>query len=199
MRLAQAQRGTTMVDLLTAMLFTGILTLITGSWAQSVLRDSRRQQAAAEAQAALTLALEVIAVETRGAGFHAGGDGMVGLAAATADRIEVHSDLDGDGAVASSHERIVFSYRSATRQLGRATGQGGAQLLADDIPPGGFVVRYFDASGNQLSAPAAGLTESDRQRVRRIDVSLRTERSDRSGGNLAATATTSIRLRNSTL
>lgn len=168
-------RGATLVELLVSTVFVSILMAISYSFARAALMTSRVQAVKSDAQEATVMALDVMARELRMAGFSAAGASLPPLRAAAPDRVEVVSDLNGDGDTADSNERIAYSYDDTTHQLRRATGGASPQPFVRNVAPMGFHLSYFDAAGVEIPAGAAGMTSAQLQHVHRIDVALALE------------------------
>lgn len=192
----QGRSGLTLVDLVVSLTFVSILTLLLGGWARSVITDVRRQQDTTELQEAVALTLDILIGEIRNAGFSAGTLATEAVVAATEERLEIHSDFDGDGSFTGSHERLVFAYRASNRQVTRASGQGSGQLLVSDVPPGGFRLTFYDRDRAQLVPGSNGLTTEQRAAVRRIDIHLAVERPGAGSEVRRQEATASLCLRN---
>jgi len=78
-----------------------------------------------------------------------------------------------DGCPDDPNERIVYTYDSSTQVLKRGTGGGPPQPFINDVPPDGFLIRYFDREGTDLGAP---LTATQREAVTSVVVTVRTSK-----------------------
>lgn len=78
-----------------------------------------------------------------------------------------------DGCPDDPNELIVYTYESSTHVLKRGTGGGPPQPFINDVPPDGFLIRYFDRAGTDLGSP---LTETQRAAVTSVGVTVRTSR-----------------------
>jgi len=197
-RTLASRRGSSLVELLTTMLFIAVLTAISYTFARAALLTTRIYDTKIEAQEITTLALDMMTRELRMAGFSASGNALVGIRAATHDRVDAATDLNGDGDTTDSNERIMYSYNEQKRQLARATG-GGPQPLVPNVPPDGMRLSYYDSEGSPLSAGELEMTAAMRDRIRRIDIFLRVEfpnPSPRATEPLTATQVASVTLRN---
>ena len=105
--------------------------------------------ARAESQQGARVAVERLAREIRGAGVSAAGPAFPAISVAEGERIVLHRDLDGDGAVRGRGETIVW--RLADGVLRRDAG-GGAQPIVGGVRR--FVLEYLDAAGRPALAPA---------------------------------------------
>jgi len=99
--------------------------------------------------------------------------GVVAVRSATPDRLELESDLDGDGVIdPASAERLTLVYAaSAEGRLMRWVGRQ-SMSVASPVPSDGFRLRYFAADGAEIGGGAAALDEADRVRVCRVTVEL---------------------------
>ena len=157
------------------------------------------QEVKSEAQEVTVMALDVLEREIRMAGFSAGPQPVTAIRAASADRLEVAADLNGDGDTTDSNERIAYGVDDEQHELTRATGGGSPQPMVRNVPNGGVRFTFFDASGAEISAGTGGLPLSDRRRIHRIDLLVRVEIPSADPdipAPVTATATGSICLRN---
>src|SRR3954469_9505792 len=132
-----------------------------------------------ESQQSARVALARLVADVRAAGF--GGDGFEAIAVADAERVVLQQDLDGDGAIAASGERVIW--RLAGTVLRRDAG-GGAQPIVNGVRA--FELRYFDARGVVTAVPAD---------VRSVAVTLTTA-PDGAAAAPTTSVSTRIRLRN---
>lgn len=156
-------------------MFVSILMAISYSFARAALMTSRVQATKSDAQEATVMTLDVMARELRMAGFSAAGAPLAPLRAAAPDRVDVVSDLNGDGDTTDSNERIAYSYDETAHQLRRATGGASPQPFVRNVAPMGFHLSYFDAAGVEITPGSAGMTPAQLLRVHRIDVALQLE------------------------
>ena len=174
-RSGQPQRGTSLVELLVSTLFLSILMAISYTFARAALMTVRVQEVKSEAQEATVMALDIMARELRMAGFSADGAALPPLRVAAPERVEVVSDLNGDGDTADSNERVAYSYDDTSHQLMRATGGASPQPFIRNVPPAGFHLSYFDAAGTEIPAGSTGMASTQLRRVHRIDLTVRVE------------------------
>ena len=177
---ASTLRSVTLTELLVSLALAGVLAVA----ALSVLEQGQRAWATgaarAESQQSARVALERLVSDLRAAGF--GGNGFDAVAIAEPERVVLQQDLDGDGAIATSGERVTWRLDGSI--LRRDAG-GGAQPVVNGVRA--LVLRYFDARGVVISAP---------QHVRMVVVVLTTA-PDGAGSNApSATVSTRVRLRN---
>jgi len=168
-------RGATLVELLVSTLFLSILMGMSYTFARAALMSARVQEVKSEAQEVTVMALDILTRELRMAGCGTAAKPVAAVRAAAAERVEVASDLNGDGDTADSNEIIAYSYDVTKQSLMRATGGGSPQPLVRNIARNGLRFSYFDASGAEIVAGPAGMATGDRGRVRRIDVILHVE------------------------
>lgn len=167
------QCGTSLVELLTSMLFVSILSAVSYGFARAALMSARVQEVKGEAQEVTALAVDMLIRDVRMAGFSAAAAPLVGLRAAGRERIEVASDLNGDGDLADSNELIAYSYDVYGHQLMRATGGTSPQPLVRNLS--GLTFGFFDVSGLEVLPQGDSLTAEQCGRVRRVDVQLSAE------------------------
>jgi hypothetical protein len=180
-------------------MFISILMAISYSFARAALMTSRVQAIKSDAQEATVMTLDVMVRELRMAGFSAAGVPLPPLRAAAPDRVDVVSDLNGDGDTTDSNERIAYSYDETAHQLKRATGGASPQPFVRNVAPMGFRFAYFDTAGAEITPGSAGMTAAELLRVHRIDLALRLEFTNpdpAATAPLRSAAFTSVCLRN---
>jgi prepilin-type N-terminal cleavage/methylation domain-containing protein len=173
-------RAVTLTELLVSLALVAVVSLA----ALSVLEQGQRAWATGaarvESQQSARVALARLVADVRVAGF--GGDGFDAVAIAEPARIVLQQDLDGDGAIAASGERVTW--RLAGSILRRDAG-GGAQPIVNGVRA--FDLRYFDARGVVTAVP---------HDVRSVVVALTTAPDGAPAPTPTATVSTRIRLRN---
>jgi type II secretory pathway component PulJ len=138
-----------------------------------------------EVQQNARLALQRLAAEIRAAGFAPGGSSFGAITEAEPTRLTIQSDLDGDGVIAATSERVTYLLRGTT--LRRDAG-GGAQPVLHGVAELRFT--YLDSRHR----PAADL---DTIRSVGISISARPASPVAPGAPpVVATLATEARLRN---
>jgi hypothetical protein len=164
-------RGSLLVEtLLAAAIGVLVLGALTGALAAGA-RALVRAGARSEANDTANLATEAFVFDVRRAGYDEAAAGIAALGEARSDRLVLHADLDGDGAIdPNSAERVGWICNVAARRLSRTTG-------AQSLPLAGNVARcglsYFDAVLAPLPVPAGGLDATTRAQVAVIALDLR--------------------------
>jgi hypothetical protein len=184
-RMNARQSGSSLIELLTSLVFLSILTGMTYSFARAALISARVQEVKSEAQEVTVMALDMLLRDVRMAGFSAAGQPFSGVGAAGPDHVAVAADLNGDGDTADSDELIAYSYDAPAHALMRATGGTSPQPFVYHVAPDGVRFAFFDAQGHGLTAVGGELTPADRRRIHRIDVQLQVELPNPSPGNAA--------------
>jgi prepilin-type N-terminal cleavage/methylation domain-containing protein len=170
----------TLTELLVALALVGVLATATLQLLDQSLRAWAAGVARVESQQTVRVVLTRLAADIRAAGF--GGVGFDAIAVAEPQRIVLQQDLDGDGAIAASGERVTW--RLAGSILRRDAG-GGAQPIASGVRV--FELRYLDAIGAPSSTPAD---------VRSISVTVTTASERAMLSAPTSTLSTLVRLRN---
>src|SRR4249920_1884831 len=152
MKIWRAPSGYSLVDLLVAtaamgLVMAGLLTIL-----RSGTATYRWGAARVEAQQSARAALERMAKELRGAGYDPTSVGIAPIVAAEPARVALQSDLDGDGVVDPTRERVTFVLRPGESILRRDAG-GGAQPMINGVKR--LALSYFDAAGVATTDPAA--------------------------------------------
>ncbi len=170
----------TLTELLVTLALVGVLAAATLGLLEQGQRAWATGAARAESQQSARVALARLVADVRAAGF--GRHGFDAVAVAEAERIVLQQDLDGDGAIAASGERVTW--RLAGSILRRDAG-GGAQPIVNGVRT--LELRYLDADG-EVTADASA--------VRSVVVALTTAPDGAAAAGPSATVSTRIRLRN---
>ena len=170
----------TLAEILVSLALIGVLAAATLGLLEQGQRAWATGAARVESQQSARVALARVVADVRAAGF--GGDGFDAVAVAEPERIVLQQDVDGDGAIAASGERVTW--RLAGSILRRDAG-GGAQPIINGVRA--FQLRYFDAGGVVTTAP---------HDVRSVVVAVTTAPDGATTESAAVTVSTRIRLRN---
>ena len=160
MRRSSQEAGFTLHEVLIALAISAVISLVGWTFYRHQLRDLTRQSAGLDAFDKARAAMGFVAREVRSAGY----DPLVtallvptmkGIREAGSDRIHIEWDRDDSGAIDAAAmdpdaESVRYSYDSATRRILR-TVNGVTTPLVDNVPAGGFSLRYFDILGNEIS------------------------------------------------
>jgi type II secretory pathway component PulJ len=179
MRVVRGQAGYSLADLLVAIAITGVLMSATLSALQSGLAAWGWGAGRVEAQQAIRAAVERMARELRDAGYDPTGVGIEAVVVAEPTRVVFQRDLNGNGLIDPTHERVTYLLRPGETTLRRDAGAG-AQPLAESVRR--FALSYLDGSG----APTA-----DPSRVVSVRIEIEAGR-----GRTEATMSTLVTLRN---
>lgn len=135
-----------------------------------------------EAQQAVRVALDRISRELRDAGYDPTAAGLGAVVVAEPSRVVFVRDLNGNGVIDPTHERVTWVLRAGETTLRRDAG-GGAQPVAEGVRR--FELTYLDEDGRPTSDPA---------RVASVRIEIE---AGRTGGK--ALMTTQVLLRNALL
>lgn len=145
-------RGYSLVDLLVALAVGGGLMASTVTLLHLGLRAWLWGAARVEAQQSARYALERVASELREAGYDPTVAGIAAVVVAEPQRIAFQRDLNGNGVVDPTRERVTYLLRAGESTLRRDAG-GGAQPVIDGVR--GFRLTYLDRAGAETTDPAA--------------------------------------------
>jgi type II secretory pathway component PulJ len=151
MRTRCAQAGHSLIDVLVATAVMGLLMSATLSLLQSGLAAWGWGTGRVEAQQAIRAALERMAHELREAGYDPTGAGIEAVLVAETARIVFQRDLNGNGLIDPTRERVTYVLRPRETTLRRDAG-GGAQPLAESVRR--FTLSYLDKDGAPTAEPA---------------------------------------------
>ena len=167
---AHADAGYSLIELLVAtavlgLVMAGLLVIL-----RSGTTTYRWGAARIEAQQSARAALERMAKELRGAGYDPTSAGIAAIVIAEPARVAFQWDLDGDGVVDPTRERVTFVLRPGESILRRDAG-GGAQPIINGVKR--FALTYFDArrARHDRSRRRRLHPHPDRGRARRARVS----------------------------
>jgi prepilin-type N-terminal cleavage/methylation domain-containing protein len=145
------ERGHSLAEMLVAMAVMALLMAATLSMLQSGLAASGWGTRRVEAQQAVRVALERMANELREAGYDPTSAGIAALVVAEPTRVVLQHDLDGDGVIGPTRERVTYLLRSGETTLRRDAGAG-AQPIVEGVRR--LVLAYFDRDGAATTDPA---------------------------------------------
>ncbi|HEV2055615.1 MAG TPA: prepilin-type N-terminal cleavage/methylation domain-containing protein [Methylomirabilota bacterium] len=151
MRGRRAQTGHSLVEVLVATAIMGLVMSATLSVLQSGLAAWGWGAGRVEAQQAIRAALERMAHELREAGYDPTDAGIEAVLVAEPARIVFQRDLNGNGLIDPTRERVTYLLRSGETTLRRDAG-GGAQPLAENVRR--FSLSYLDKAGAPTADPA---------------------------------------------
>ena len=145
------EEGHSLVEVLIATAVMALLMAATFSILQSGLVAAGWGSGRVAAQQAVRVALERMARELREAGYDPASAGLEAVVVAEPARIVFQRDLNGNGVIDSTHERVTYVLRAGESTLRRDAG-GGAQPIAEGVRR--FTLSYFDEDGLPTSDPA---------------------------------------------
>lgn len=173
--------GLTLVEVLVALSIAGIFCMALYGFYHLHSGVLKAEETRINIQESSRLAIDFLVRELRLAGARPvrGGpcDGFERLTEAEEQRVTIQYDSRGntpgappDGCPDDPSEIITYTYDDADQVIKRATGGGAPQPFINDIPPGGFLLQYFDRDGNEFAPP---LDESERAAVQSLLVTAR--------------------------
>ena len=144
--------GYSLVDLLVALAVGGGLMASTLTLLHLGLRAWVWGAARVEAQQSARYALERLAGELREAGYDPTVAGIAPVVLAEPTRVVLQRDLNGNGVVDPTRERVTYLLRAGETILRRDAG-GGAQPVVEGVR--GFRLVYLDRAGATTTDPSA--------------------------------------------
>ena len=150
MRGLRTETGHSLIELLVATAVLGLLMAATLSLLQAGLTAWSWGTGRVEAQQAVRAALERMARELREAGYDPTGVGIEAVVVAEPARIVFQRDLNGNGQIDPTRERVTYLLRPGDTTLRRDAGAG-AQPLAESVRR--FALAYLDSAGAPTADP----------------------------------------------
>ena len=150
MRESAARAGYSLVEVLVATAVMGLVMSATLGLLQSGLTAWGWGAGRIEAQQATRAALERMARELREAGYDPTSAGIEAIIVAEPARVVFQRDLNGNGVIDPTRERVTYLLRPGETTLRRDAG-GGAQPLAEHVRR--FGLTYLDSSGIPTADP----------------------------------------------
>ena len=143
--------GFSLPELLVSLAVLGLLLAGTFIILDGSLRAYGEGVARLAAQQSARVALDRMVKELREAGYDPTSAGIAPIVAATPTLVSFQNDLNGNGVVDATRERVTYLLRPDESILRRDAG-GGAQPIIDGVRR--FVLRYFDRAGLPTTDPA---------------------------------------------
>ncbi|HUO65208.1 MAG TPA: prepilin-type N-terminal cleavage/methylation domain-containing protein [Terriglobales bacterium] len=147
----RAQAGHSLVEVLVAAAIMTLVMAATLSLLQSGLAAWGWGSGRVEAQQAIRAALDRMARELREAGYDPTSAGIEAVVVAEPTRVVFQRDLNGNGLIDPTSERVTYLLRAGETTLRRDAG-GGAQPIAEGIRR--FALLYLDKDGAPTVEPA---------------------------------------------
>ena len=151
MRAWRSASGVSLAELLISLAVLALLLAGTFGILQGGLRAYGWGAARVEAQQSARVALERMAKELREAGYDPTAAGIAPIVTAASDRVTFQRDLNGNGVVDPTSERVTFLLRPGESILRRDAG-GGAQPIIVGVRR--LTLTYFDRAGALTTDPA---------------------------------------------
>ncbi|HEV8531774.1 MAG TPA: prepilin-type N-terminal cleavage/methylation domain-containing protein [Methylomirabilota bacterium] len=142
--MARRTAGYSLAELLVALGLLGLVMAATAMLLQSGLAAWGWGAGRVEAQQSARVALERMARELKEAGYDPTGAGFKVLLVAEPTRVVFQRDLNGNGVIDPTRERVTYLLRSGETTLRRDAG-GGAQPIAEGVRR--LALSYLDREG----------------------------------------------------
>lgn len=155
------QRGLSMLEVLMGLVLAPLVLAGIHSSYRAQMHALRGNNSAAALQDLARGALDFMIREIRMAGYDPSGVALAqspgpgcpgvsrGITEATATRLHILADLNGDGAISNAGEDVVYELDTALDRIVR-TDINGTVVVADSVPDDGLLFRYFDGSNPPL-------------------------------------------------
>jgi len=154
--------GMTLIELLVGVALSLGAIVATGALLSSGAAARARAATGAEAFVEVAEAVDQLVRDVRIAGYDPTTRANAGLTHAGATLIELTADLDANGSIElDSAEHITYRPSVAGDSLQRVVGSQSMPIVSN-LAPGGFRLRYFDASGTEIDPTLPEATASIR-------------------------------------
>ena len=168
------ERGFTIIELVVGLAISLILLGVAVKIFLVQQRSYSVQEQLSEMQQNIRSAMDMIARETKMAGYNPTGAGFDGIEYdATKTQLRILADLDGNGSTDTTNEDITYKYFNTVDYPLQIKRKGSTidnfQPLAENIT--GFTFNYLKADGNEASA-------SDEIRQIQVTITGRTDKTD---------------------
>lgn len=171
-----SQRGFSLVDALVASSLIGVLLAAASTFNRAQLFAFQNQAVQSNVQTTARGIVDLMTREIRRAGANPTCvPGLTAIADAKQYRLQIVSDLNGDGTTTGVNENITYEYKFSQNRFVRIA-NGYTHSLIRDVNLSGSRIRYFDGAGVEVTAGETGLSTSQRDNVRRIRVELEVSR-----------------------
>lgn len=151
------QRGISLLEALIGLALAPIVLAGIHASTRAQLHALRGDNNAYELQDLTRGALDFMLREIRMAGYNPAGTALTtspgptcpgvgeGITEATTTRLHILADLNGDGAVSSAGEDVVYELDTSLHRIVRTDSNGGV-VVAENVPDDGLLFRYFNNS-----------------------------------------------------
>ena len=146
------QHGFTLTEVLVAMVISGIIMASMFTFFINQRRYYATQEQITEMVQGARAGMDMMTREITLAGYNPTGASFSGITYNTS-QLRLLTDLNGNGDTADANEDITYSYDASNLRIVRNTG-GGNQPFVENVPAGGLVFAYLDASGNATTTTA---------------------------------------------
>lgn len=133
MKIMNTQKGFTLVEIMVALVMSGIVLVAVYSTYTVQNIAATRQQQMADLQAEVRFAIYNMVQEIRMAGYDPTESASSAITAADDKSISFSMDLNRDGDTADTNETITYNYDSTNKKITRSTSGGTAQPFAQNI------------------------------------------------------------------
>lgn len=166
-RFFRKEVGFTLVELLIALLLSSIMIAMVAGFFINHRRSYTAQELLVEMSQNTRAAVDVMTREIRMAGYNTNDTYTFVPIPYNPVQLQVRANLDGDTALTSSNEEIIYTYDATNKMIRRNTG-GGGQPFAENIQA--FTFNYLDKDGVAVTSSA----DAGKIRQIRINVTGRT-------------------------
>lgn len=166
------QRGFSLVDMLVATSLVAVVVAAASTFNRAQLFAFQNQAVQSDVQTTARAIVDLMTREIRRAGANPTCiPGLTAIADAKQYRLQIVSDLDGDGTTTGVNENVTYEYKFSQARFVRIA-NGYTHSLIQNVDLSGSRIRYYDGAGVEVTAGETGLSGGQRDNVRRIRIEL---------------------------
>jgi type IV pilus assembly protein PilW len=150
LNLHKNRSGLSLIELLVALAVCGVLTMVIYPYVVNQKNTYKTQVYLTDLQQDVRSAMDLMARETRMAGYDPAETGLTGVLY-NSDTLIIQADLNGNGSLNDSNENIRYSLDTLQRRIIRTTSAGSAGLI-DNVQSLG--IAFKDSTGAAVTSAA---------------------------------------------
>lgn len=191
------QAGFTLVELLVVIAIVAIFTPVLYFTFSRLMRSYTTENVKADVQQTVRYGIEYMVRDIRMAGFDPLKKANAGIEYVSSSKIRVTTDLNLDGNINDTYERISYVYDAGNEQLDQIIYGGNTQALVENVTD--LTFRYFDDGNpeNEIIIPEGKETDPNIIKdIKTVKIDMTVQEPAGAEGFVNRTYTTRVRIRN---